>query len=307
MLSDLDVSTHSDTSNGNYNVEPNLWQRNQSEVEPETEQPFPESPQPLFRTSSQQKEHEESKSIVQFIQHHIDTCSSSTCLRQLVTTAEKEDCNYTRLVRTIKNSRRFVNTSFNDGSEKAGNTRDDYLRSLLRGKHVYCLTHSTFYKCVDFVLENVQKVRKDGAHLFNYTLGRSKETILEDISVCCTVFCFTFGLSLHKVKKLRKDVKNVSPMIAFRFLTSAFLICLSPSSSSSFHCLTSCRINFLVVPIEFTMIVLLTIRKWKNRLSKIIIMVLKMLTVTHCDSRKSQIMLLLLLIILSRIYFASRG
>jgi hypothetical protein len=89
MLSDLDVSTHSDTSNGNYNVEPNLWQRNQSEVEPETEQPFPESPQPLFRTSLQQKEHEESKSIVQFIQHHIDTCSSSTCLRQLVTTAEK--------------------------------------------------------------------------------------------------------------------------------------------------------------------------------------------------------------------------
>jgi hypothetical protein len=133
MLSELDISSHSDTSSSSDNVEADLWQRNHSDVEPEIEQPLPELPLTLFRTGSQEREQEETKHILQFVQGHIETCRNSECLSAALTPEEIQDCNYVRLMRTIKNSRRFVKNSFNNGNEKLGNTSADYLRSLLRG------------------------------------------------------------------------------------------------------------------------------------------------------------------------------
>jgi hypothetical protein len=134
MLADADVSARDDTSNHNDCMETDLFCGNCAELTPETDQPVPESPKRLSRAGSKQKEHVESKDILLFIQDHLTTCNSNNCLEELLTTEEIEDCDYARLVRNIKNSRRFVNTSFNDGGEKVGNTNLDYLRSLLRGE-----------------------------------------------------------------------------------------------------------------------------------------------------------------------------
>jgi hypothetical protein len=133
MLAYANVSIHPDTSSTDDYGGADVFCGNCTELAPETDQPLPESTTPLFRSGSQQKEQEETKSIMLFVQDHLANCISSTCLYEFLTPVEIEDCDYVRLMRYIRNSRRFVTSSFNDEKEAVGNTVDDYLRALLRG------------------------------------------------------------------------------------------------------------------------------------------------------------------------------